>query len=109
MGVIRRHLVQNLHSTVDHLPQSSDEEKKKKGFKFLNLGFGGGIPRSRRSTSLCFGEKQRLVGFVSKERRVVELEEDEAEGERKKGSLLPSVVMDSYVQASCHTTVSGTF
>lgn len=35
--------------------------------------------RSRRSTGLCFGEQQRLVGFISKERGVIELEEDEAE------------------------------
>lgn len=40
----------------------------------------GAKSRSRRSTGLCLGEQQRLVGFISKERGVIELEEDEAEG-----------------------------
>lgn len=40
---------------------------------------GGAKSRSRRSTGLCFGKQQRLVGFISKERGVIELEEDEAE------------------------------
>lgn len=36
----------------------------------------------QRSTNLSFGQQQWLVGFIPKERRVVELEEDKAEGDK---------------------------
>lgn len=35
VGVVWRHLVQNLHSTVDHLPQRV-QRRRKKGLHFLN-------------------------------------------------------------------------
>lgn len=76
MGVIRRHLVQNLHSAVNHLPQRINIVKKK------TLEQIPGQPQ--RSTNLSFGQQQRLVGFIPKERRVVELEEDKAGGYKTK-------------------------
>lgn len=62
----------------------------KNGLKFLDLTQLSS--RSQRSTSLCFREKQRLVGFISKEGGVIELEEDKAEEERKELSVKPHVI-----------------
>lgn len=85
MGVIRRHLVQNLHSAVNHLPQRINIVKKNKNIFNAVYNTLEQIPgHAKRSTNLSFGQQQRLVGFISKERRVVELEEDKAGGYKTK-------------------------
>lgn len=79
MGVIRRHLVQNLHSAINHLPQSRHTLNNTvcKELKQTQS-------RPEKTTYLGFGQQQRLVGFIPKERRVVQLEEDKARGEGEK-------------------------
>ena len=54
-----------------------------------------GQPHTLRPIYLSFGQQQRLVGFIPKERRVVELEEDEARGDFfKKKCLIKAFNLD---------------
>lgn len=77
MGVIRRHLVQDLHCAVNHLPQRANCQGKRATREK--------VPgRPQRSTDLSFWQQEWLVGFIPKEGRVVELEEDEAGGDTSK-------------------------
>ncbi|XP_038589113.1 NADH-quinone oxidoreductase subunit I-like [Micropterus salmoides] len=72
MGVTRRHL-------VTHLPQRLNAVNNTL-YDALEQ-----IPgQSERSTNLSFGQQPRLVGFIPKERRVVQLEEDKARGDMTK-------------------------
>lgn len=74
MGVIRRHLVQNLHSTVYHLTQRTHN---------VNNGvYKETAGPSEKLMHLSLGKQQRFVRFVPKEWGVVELKEHKAGGNR---------------------------